>query len=129
MPTGIAVGQANAMLDAYVRNVSYAGNSAVWVKFHIGDPGAAGTSNAAGETTRKQATFGTSAASGTIANTVALLWTSVSTSEYYTHFSIWTASTGGTFLGSGTITAGAVGAGNSLTIEIGGLTVPFAIAS
>ena len=29
---------ADAMLDAFARNVSYA-NSAVWVKLHLGDPG------------------------------------------------------------------------------------------
>jgi hypothetical protein len=129
MTVGIAVGQANAMLDAYVRNVSYAGNAAVWVKLHIGDPGAAGASNAAGETTRKQATFANAAAAGTIANTVALLWTSVSTGEDYTHFSIWTASTAGTFLGSGTMTANAVGAGDDFSIAIGALTVPFSVAA
>ncbi len=128
MATGIAASQANGMLDALLRNVSYA-VAAAWVKLHIGDPGAAGTSNAAGETTRKQVTCGTSAASGTISNTAALDWTNVSTSEYYTHFSLWTASTGGTFLASGTITGSAVGAGNEFVIEIGGLTVPFAIAS
>ena len=128
MTVGIAASQANAMLDALCKNVSYA-NSAVWVKLHVGDPGAAGTSNAAGETTRKQATFGTSAASGTIANTVALSWTAVSTSEDYTHFSFWTASTAGTFLGSGTMTANAVGAGDDFSIAIGALTVPFSVAA
>jgi hypothetical protein len=128
MTVGIAASQANAMLDALCRNVSYA-NAAVWVKLHVGDPGAAGTSNAAGETTRKQATFGTGAASGTIANTVALAWTNVSTGEDYTHFSIWTASTAGTFLGSGTMTANAVGAGDDFNIAIGALTVPFTIAA
>lgn len=129
MTVGIAVGQANSMLDAYVRNVSYSGNAAVWVKLHVGDPGAAGTSNAAGETTRKQATFGTGAAAGTIANTVALSWTNVSTSEDYTHFSLWTASTAGTFLGSGTMTSNAVGAGDDFSIAIGALTVPFSVAA
>jgi uncharacterized membrane protein YgdD (TMEM256/DUF423 family) len=128
MTVGIAVGQANGMLDALCRNVSYT-NAAVWIKWHVGDPGAAGTANAAGETTRQQATFGTGAGSGTIANTVALLWTAVSTSEDYTHFSAWTASTAGTFLFSGTVTANAVGAGDDLSVAIGALTVPFTIAA
>src|SRR5687767_6155791 len=89
----------NSMLDAFARNVSYA-NAAVWVQLHIGAPGAAGTSNGAAETTRKQATFGAGAASGAISNTVAVEWTNVSTSETYSHISLWTASSAGTFLGS-----------------------------
>lgn len=128
MTVGIAASQANAMLDALYRNVSYA-NAAVWIKLHVGDPGAAGTSNAAVETTRKQGTFGTPAASGTIANTVAMLWTAVAGSEDFTHFSMWTASTAGTFLGSGTIVANAVGAGDNFNVPIGSLTSPFTIAA
>ncbi len=42
------------------------------------------------------------------ATTALLEWTNVSTSEDYTHFSMWTASTAGTFLWSGTIVANAV---------------------
>jgi uncharacterized membrane protein YgdD (TMEM256/DUF423 family) len=128
MTTGFATATANAFLDAVCRNVSYA-NSAVWIKLHTGDPGAAATSNAAGNTTRMQATFGSAAASGTISNTVAILWTSVSTSEDYTHFSAWTASTAGTFLFSGTITANAVGAGDNFNVPIGDLDVPFSLAA
>jgi hypothetical protein len=128
MAVGIAVGQANGMLDGLCRNVSYA-NAAVWVKLHVADPGAAGTSNAAVETTRKQATFGTAAAAGTIANTVALAWTNVAGTEDFTHFSIWTAVTAGTFLGSGTMVANAVGAGDDFSIAIGALTIPFSIAA
>lgn len=128
MTTGFATATANAFLDALCRNVSYA-NSAVWVKLHTGDPGAAGTSNAAGNTTRMQATFGDAAASGLISNTVAVLWTNVSTSEDYTHFSLWTASSGGTFLASGTVTANAVGAGDNFQAGIGDLDIPFAVAA
>lgn len=128
MATGFAVATANAFLDALCRNVSYA-NSAVWVKLHIGDPGAAATSNAAGNTTRMQATFGTGAAAGLISNTVAILWTNVSTSEDYTHFSLWTASTAGTFLASGAVTANAVGAGDNFQVNIGDLDIPFAVAA
>ena len=128
MAVGIAASQANAMLDALCRNVSYA-NSAVWIKLHVGDPGSAGTSNAATETTRKQATFGSAASAGTIANTVALSWTNVAGTEDYTHFTAWTASTAGTFLFSGTVTANAVGAGDDFSVAIGALTVPFSIAA
>lgn len=115
----LATATLNSFLDALCRNVSYA-NAAVWVKLHIGDPGAAGTSNAAGNTTRQQATFGSGAASAAISNTVAIAWTAVSTTETYTHVSIWTASTAGTFLGSAPLTQSkSVNSGDNFTIPIG----------
>ena len=111
----------NSMLDAFARNVSYA-NAAVWVKLHLGDPGAAGANNAAAETTRKQATFGDAAATGAITNTAAVEWTNVSTSETYSHISLWTASTNGTFLGSDDLSStAAVTAGDTFRIPIGDL--------
>ena len=108
-------------LDALRRNIHLAQI--------VGDPGAAATSNAAGNTTRMQATFGSSAASGLISNTVAILWTNVSTSEDYTHFSAWTASTAGTFGFSGTVTANAVTAGDDFEVAVGGLDVSLTVAS
>jgi hypothetical protein len=115
----LAVATRNSMLDALARNVSYA-NAAVWVKLHLGDPGAAGTSNPAVETTRQQATCGAGAASGTISNTVAIEWLNVSTSETYSHISLWTASTSGTFLGSDDLSSSAaVTAGDTFRIPIG----------
>ena len=93
----------NSFLDALCRNTSYA-NAAVYAKLHIGDPGSAGTSNAAGETTRQQVTFGSVSSGGAISNTADVAWTAVSTSETYTHVSIWTASSGGTFLGAAALT-------------------------
>jgi hypothetical protein len=49
MATGISVGQANAFLDTWL--------ATVYVKWHVGDPGSAGTSNASHVTTRSSATF------------------------------------------------------------------------
>jgi hypothetical protein len=45
----------NAILDALFNNTSLA-VAARYVKLHTGDPGEAGTANAAGETTRKSVT-------------------------------------------------------------------------
>ena len=116
-----AVGERNKMLDAFARNTSYA-NAAVWVKLHIGDPGADGTGNPAAETTRKQATFGSAAATGSISNTAVVEWTNVSTTETYSHISLWTASTAGTFLGSDDLSAtAAVTAGDTFRIPVGDL--------
>ena len=120
----IAEAQRNAMLDAYARGVSYAGNAAIWVKLHTGDPGAAGTLVAAANTTRVKATFGTAAAAGAISNTVAITWTNVPNAETYSHISLWTASSAGTFLGSDDLTvARTVAVGDTFTIAIGDLDV------
>lgn len=82
------------LLDHVFRNAAYTSPTNVYVKLHIGDPGEDCTSNPAGETTREAATF--NAASGgqvTLAATVG--WTNVSTTETYSYFSVWDASTGG----------------------------------
>jgi hypothetical protein len=121
MATGIAVGRANASIDATVA-------VGTWIKLHIGDPGAAGTSAPAGNTTRQQATFG-AASAGAAVTTAALEWTSVSTSEDYTHFSMWSASTAGTFLWSGTVTANAVTSGDTFRIPSGSLSLTMTGAS
>jgi hypothetical protein len=113
----------NSLLNALCRNTSYA-NASVWVKLHTGDPGAAGTANAAGETTRQQSTFGSVASGGAISNTAAVAWTSVSTSETYTHASLWSASTAGTFLGSAALTQSkTVNSGDNFSVPIGDLDV------
>lgn len=123
MAVGFAAASANAMLDAYMRGDAYAGNAAVYVKLHVGDPGAAGAGNPAGNTTRQQATFGSVASGGVISNTAQIQWTGVSTAEDYTHLSLWTASSGGTFLGSGVMTANAVAVSDTFTIPTGDLDV------
>lgn len=129
MAVGFAVATANSVLDAIARNVSFTGFAAVWVKLHVGDPGAAGTTNPAGHTTRIQGTFGTAASGGAISNTAALVWTGVTANEDFTHFSAWTASTAGTFEFSGLVTANAVLIGDTFTIPIGDLDLVLAVAA
>lgn len=129
MATGLSSSLANAFLDALCRSVTWTEPDALYVKLHIGDPGAAGTANAATETTRKQATFGSAPSGGSISNTAALTWTGVSGAEDYTHFSAWDVSTGGNFQFSGVITANAVMSGDDFTIGVGGLGVSIATAS
>jgi len=112
---------ANSWLDAVARNTSYA-EAAVWVKLHLGDPGSAGTSNPAAETTRQQATFGSAASGRAISNTAAIEWTNVSTTETYTWISLWDASTSGNFLGRDDLSSSAaVTAGDTFRIPIGDL--------
>jgi hypothetical protein len=121
MSVGLSATLANSILDNEVGDYT-------WIKLHTGDPGAAGTSNAATETTRKQATWAAGSA-GATSNTGALQWTSVAGSEDYTHFSVWTASTAGTFGWSGTITANAVTTADTFTIPIGDLDASLPVAA
>jgi hypothetical protein len=118
---GFGAAGANTALDALL--AAYP-----WIKLHVGAPGSAGTSNAATETTRKQATW-TSASGGAASNSGALTWTAVAGSEDYTHFTAWTASSGGNFGFSGTITAAAVTAGQTFTIATNDLDPSLTLAS
>lgn len=121
MADGFGSAGANTALDSL-------GAAYPWVKLHTGLPGSAGTSNPATETTRKQATFA-SASGGSVATSADLVWTSVAGSETYTHFSMWTASTNGSFGGSGAVTANAVTAGDTFTIPSGSLVLSLTLAS
>ena len=118
----IAVGERNKMLDALTGRAAYADGGDVFVKLHVGDPGAAGTSNPATDTTRQQATFGSAASAGAISTTAQVQWTGLATADpdVITHVSFWTASTGGTFLGSDDLPASkTVNDGDTLTIPSG----------
>lgn len=128
MALGFSSTEADKVLNAFGNATAYTGPAALYAKLHTGTPGSAGASNAAGNTTRQACVFGT-ASGGTMANDTALTWTSVSTSETYTHYSLWDASTAGNFLGSGVVTANAVTAGDTFTIAIGGLVATVSTAS
>lgn len=111
------------LLDLVFNGSAYSGQATVYVKLHTGDPGEACTNNAAGETTRQAATVGASA-SGTVTSDADITWTNVSTSETYSHISIWDASTAGNALWYGALTASkAVNAGDTFTIASGSLTI------
>jgi len=124
---GISNYLANQWLDALGNNDTFAVTS-VFVKLHVGDPGAAATANAATETTRKEASFSL-ASSGTLTSDAALTWTNISGSQDATHFSAFDNLTAGNFLFSGTITANAYTAGDTFTIASTSLTVSLTVAS
>lgn len=132
MALGLAPAFSNSVLDAIGNNTdpSNLPIAAFWIKLHVGDPGSAGTGNVAGNDTRKQVSFG-AASGGVMSNDTAITWTSgeVDTSEDYTHWSAWTASTGGTFIASGTVTANAVTAADEFTIPVGELDLSFNTAA
>jgi len=127
MATGVSSYLANAWLDA-VGNATSFSVATVYVKLHVGDPGANGTSNAATETTRKAASF-SAASSGSIASDAAITWTNIAGSQDATHFTAWDNISAGNFLFSGTITANAYTAGDTFTISSGALTVSLTVAS
>lgn len=121
MATGLASAIANSILDALCRSVAWSEPAAFYVKLHTGDPGAAGASNAATETTRQAVTF-SAASGGAITNSADVSWTNVSTTETYSHVSFWDAAAAGTFLGSDALEASkAVDAGDDFTIPAGDL--------
>lgn len=109
----------NKLLDT-IRNQSFAVTTA-YVKLHTGDPGEDGTSNAATETTRKAVTW-SAASGGSMASSATLEWTNVSTTETYTHFSLWDNDTAGNCLWYGALSSSAaVTAGD--TFQITALTL------
>lgn len=118
----IAVGERNKMLNAITGRATYTASAGFYVQLHVGDPGADGTGNIAGETDRTAVTFGTDAATGAISNTADVTWTNLNSTETLTHVSFWTASTSGTFLGSDDLpTSKDVNSGDTFTIPTGDL--------
>ncbi len=130
MSVGLAAATANSLLNAIYNQANYTAPTAIWVQLHVGDPGSAGTSNVATETTRKDITSSFSSASGgAVTNDVAITWTGVAGTEDFTHWSLWSASSGGTFYQSGTISANAVTAGDTFTIPVGDFDVSLTTAA
>lgn len=111
----------NELLDTLDGAGSAYSASATYLKLHTGDPGEAGTNNAATETTRKAVSFN-AASSGSKTSTGTVEWTLVAATETYSHWSLWDASTGGNCLWYGALSANAsVTAGD--TFEITSLTL------
>jgi len=127
MAHGLSAYLCNAFLDALANNTSYA-VAQVYIKLHTGDPGAAGTANAATETTRKAASFG-AASAGAITSDADISWTNISGSQDATHFTAWDNISAGNFLFSGNITANPYTAGDTYTISSGNLSASLTVAS
>jgi hypothetical protein len=132
MALGMSEFTVDSIFNAMFNNTSFVVTQA-YMQLHIGDPGAAGTSNAATETTRKSVSFGTPAApsSGTvtISNDAQVQWTGIAGSQDASHYSLWDASTSGNYLGSGTITANAYTAGDTLTFAVGDIDISLPVAT
>lgn len=114
MTTGLATTTlANNWLNM-LRGTAFTAPAGVYIKLHIGDPGAAGTANPSAVTTRNQITWSAAASGSLTLSTLAAY--SMTASETVTHLSAWDASTAGNFLFSGALTASkAVANGDSLS--------------
>lgn len=109
----------NKLLDT-LRNVSFA-VAGTWLKLHTGDPGEDAANNAATNAVRQSVSF-SAASGGSMASSAAVTWTNVSTTETYSHFSLWDASTAGNPLWKGALSSSAaVTAGD--TFQITSLTL------
>ena len=123
MALGLKDTVSNAILNALCRNTAWSQPAAFYVKLHLGDPGTAGSANAATETTRKAATF-SAASGGSITTSADISWTSYPAAETVSHVSFWDASTSGNYLGDAALTASqTLAIGNTLTIVAGQLTL------
>lgn len=117
MTAGVSASEANGWLDGTL--------GTCFVQLHVGDPGAAGTSSvSAGSTTRVAITHNAaSGGSATISGTNPA-WTNGGTSETLTHVSFWSASSGGSFKGSATLTSSqAWASGNTFTLTANTWTI------
>lgn len=94
-----------------------------FIQLHTADPGEAGTNAVAANATRKSVSWN-AAAAGTATNSADLDWTTgeVTTTEVYSHFSLWDSGAGGVNIGSGTVSGGSVTAGNAFKIAAGQLS-------
>lgn len=122
----VTVAFANKVLDHMLRAGASTAPAGNFVKLHTGDPGAAATANVSSVTTRPAVTY--SAASGGSCALAATFpaWTSWAgtNGEVVTHFSIWDASTAGTFLYSMALTASkTVNTGDTLTWTSGSVSL------
>jgi hypothetical protein len=76
---GITAYLANKLLDHTFRNVAYTPPATVYVKLHVGPPGAAGTANPSTVTTRLAATFSAASGGAISITTTYPIWTLTST--------------------------------------------------
>lgn len=109
------------LLDHVTGRASYTMPTNVYIKLHTADAGEDGTTAAAANTSRQAATW-SAASSGSIVTNATVTWTNVSTTETYTHWSLWDNATAGNCLWTGALSASAaVTAGD--TFQITSLTL------
>jgi hypothetical protein len=117
---------ADKVLNHMLRQVASTAPAGLFTKLHTGDPGAAGAGNASSVTTRVTTTFAASSAGSCALAATFPAWASwAGTSpETVSHFSLWDASTAGTFLCSLALTTSrTVQTGDTLTWSSGSISL------
>lgn len=117
----------NALINAMLRNTAYTSPATVYLALFTTatSDSATGTEVAGGSYARQAITFG-APSNGVAANTVAVVFTALPAATV-THAAIMNASTAGNMLFHGALaTSKTVGAGDTLTFAIGGITATLA---
>lgn len=135
---GMSLTTAQGVLSAVFQQVNF-GLSELWTQLHTDHPGADGTDNLAVNDVRMDcsAAFntdpdddGTGLRCQIVNDGVVGEWDTVPATEEYTHVSFWDSEAGGTFVGSGVISAdGAVTAGDNFKLDVGDVTASLPIAA
>ena len=117
--SGLAPSGENIVLDALL--------AARFVSLHLGDPGDAGASEVAGGAyARQAATFAKTGSNPTVAANNAVIQFPTATADWglVSHFGLWSAVSGGTFLGGWPVTVPkAVGPDDTARWEVGKLKI------
>jgi hypothetical protein len=131
MADNISTAVANSVLALMLNGTAFSiyTPGTTYVQLHTAGPGTVGTSNVAGNNVRAATGAFQAPSGGSTSNVAAINWTSVSTSETYTHVSLWSAATAGTFICSGSIAAAPIVAGQNFSIAAGAMTVSLPTAS
>lgn len=106
MTAGISTANVANIWLGFWRGTTITSPAAVYVKLHIGDPGATGVANAATGSTTRPAILWSAPASGTLTITgTNPSWTNGGASETLSHVSLWDSATVGNFLSSVVLTS------------------------
>lgn len=125
MTVGMSSTRANALLNTYRSAGASVTAAAVYLDIHTGDPGSAGTTALAtsAPATRPTVTFA-AASAGSMALSSMSGTIPMTATETISHVSIWSASSAGTFLGSGSLSVSR-SVINGDTLSITSLTLAF----
>lgn len=126
MTVGMATAQANLLAAAATGGTAFQ-QTGLYVQLHSADPGAAGTTAVSTSfPNRTQVPSWNAASGGARTNSAAVAFTSAATTQAVTHFSLWSASTAGTFFGSGTVSGGGtIAIGNNAQFAATALSVAY----
>jgi hypothetical protein len=109
----------------WIRGTNATAPTSINVKLHTADPGSAGTTAAAaGDTTRKAATFAAPSGGAIALSASPSAWTNGGTSETLSHISTWDASSSGNVLWSAALSSSqAWASGNTFTLTTLGVSI------